>query len=82
MYIKRYKFLKITFYSRYEPFKFYYSNPNSASTKNTTQIPLSGIKSRSNSCQALVPSWKESSVVGDGGTGFMPNITYPSGSRG
>lgn len=58
------------------------SNPNAASADNTTEILLNGIKSRSNSCQALIPSWKQSSVVGDRGTGFMPNITYPSGSRG
>ena len=59
-----------------------FSNAKLASNENADPIQLTGSKRYSTSCQALVPSWKQSSVDDDASTNFTPNITYPSGSRG
>jgi hypothetical protein len=63
-------------------FIYYTSNLNTEHNEKEDPIPLVGTKSHSESCQALVPSWKQSSAVEDNKTDFAPNITYPSGSRG
>lgn len=56
---------------------------NTANNEKDDPIEIAGTKSYSESCQALVPSWKKTYVVDDDDdTDFKPNITYPSGSRG
>ena len=61
---------------------FYTSIINNEHNEKEDPISLVGTKSHSESCQALVPSWKTFSADEDNKTDFSPNITYPSGSRG
>ena len=59
-----------------------YSLSNKTSNENARPIPITGIKSHSDSCQALVPSWKQKTTSEEKPALQAPNITYPSGSRG
>ena len=60
----------------------HYSLSNETSNENAKPIPITGIKSHSDSCQALVPSWKQKTTSEETTALKAPNITYPSGSRG
>ena len=60
----------------------HYSLSNETSNENAKPIPITGIKSHSDSCQALVPSWKQKTTSEENTALQAPNITYPSGSRG
>ena len=62
--------------------RIHYSLSNETSNENAKPIPITGIKSHSDSCQALVPSWKQKTTSEEHTALQAPNITYPSGSRG
>ena len=62
-------------------FKCLYST-GSTNAGEDAETNINGINVPSSSCQALIPSWKQSSNMSNGGDGFKPTISYPSGSRG